>query len=195
MKNKQLWMLVGGNGAGKSTFYSKMLAPLGMPFVNADIIAKEIYPESPEIRSYEAALIAEELRNNLLAEGRTFCFETVFSHPSKIDFIAWAKGLGYEIIMIVIHLDHAGLNKARISQRVSMGGHHVADDKVEHRIPRVLENVKTAIPLCDEVRLLDNSSYENPFTPMAMIKRSTLKKQLEPLPEWAVYLLDCQFVL
>ena len=33
---KQLWLLVGGNGAGKSTFYRLILEPLGLPFVNAD---------------------------------------------------------------------------------------------------------------------------------------------------------------
>lgn len=28
---KQLWLLVGGNGAGKSTFYELVLEPLGLP--------------------------------------------------------------------------------------------------------------------------------------------------------------------
>lgn len=28
---KQLWLLVGGNGAGKSTFYRLVLEPLGLP--------------------------------------------------------------------------------------------------------------------------------------------------------------------
>jgi len=40
-KAKQLWLLAGGNGAGKTTFYRLQLEPLGMPFVNADILAKQ----------------------------------------------------------------------------------------------------------------------------------------------------------
>ncbi|MEQ3763363.1 MAG: AAA family ATPase, partial [Alcanivorax sp.] len=40
-------MLVGGNGSGKSTFYEQMLKPKGMPFINADIIAKEAFPDDP----------------------------------------------------------------------------------------------------------------------------------------------------
>lgn len=37
--------------------------------------------------SYEAALIADLFRNELLAYGKKFAFETVMSHPSKINFL------------------------------------------------------------------------------------------------------------
>jgi ABC-type molybdenum transport system ATPase subunit/photorepair protein PhrA len=30
---KQLWLLVGGNGAGKFTFYRLVLEPQGLPFL------------------------------------------------------------------------------------------------------------------------------------------------------------------
>lgn len=104
-QEKQLWLLAGGNGAGKTTFYRLQLEPLGMPFVNADVLAKQLYPDHPEQHSYEAARIAEAIRLRLLQDGRTFCFETVFSHPSKIDFVASAKALGYEIVLVFIHLE------------------------------------------------------------------------------------------
>ena len=50
----------------------------------------------------------------LLQEGRRFCFETVFSHPAKIDFVAQAKALGYEVILVFIHLKEQALNQERI---------------------------------------------------------------------------------
>ncbi|MEA3643971.1 MAG: AAA family ATPase [Lamprobacter sp.] len=56
--SKQLWLLVGGNGAGKSTFYRLYLEPLGLPFVNADILARIVYPDAPEAHSYDAAKLA-----------------------------------------------------------------------------------------------------------------------------------------
>lgn len=87
-------MLAGGNGAGKSTFYRTRLESLSLPFINVDILAKQIYPEQPEKHSYEAAKIAGIMRTQLLQQGRTFCYETVFSHPSKIDFLAQAKAPG-----------------------------------------------------------------------------------------------------
>ena len=94
MNPRQVWVLAGGNGAGKSTFYQVALAPKGVKLVNADTIAKIINPERPEAVSYQAAGIAEKIRTALLRQGTSFCFETVFSHPSKIEFIAAAKGLG-----------------------------------------------------------------------------------------------------
>jgi predicted ABC-type ATPase len=55
----QLWMRVGGNGAGKSTFYRLALESLGLPVVNADPLARILFPDAPEAPSYEAAQQAE----------------------------------------------------------------------------------------------------------------------------------------
>ena len=187
---KQLWLLVGGNGAGKSTFYRLVLEPLGLPFVNADRLAQLVYPDAAEERSYEAALLAEQQRNNLLLSGASFCFETVYSHPSKIDFTARAKALGYYVIMVVIHLERAELNAARVAQRVREGGHNVPTEKLLKRIPRMLEQVKTSIPLCDEVRVFDNSSAEDPFQAVMTIKMGGVELLQQPLPRWAAQLLE-----
>lgn len=189
VSKRQLWLLVGGNGSGKSTFYHTRLEPLGIPFINADIIARELYPDAPEDKSYDAAKVAQELRETLLQDGRSFCFETVFSHPSKIDFVAKAKALGYEIILVYVHLDSAMLNRARVAQRVFLGGHNVPDDKVEQRLPRLKANVKIAIPLCDRVYLLDNSRTDNPFAVVAEISQGRSTSETLPLPDWASSLI------
>ena len=186
----QLWLLAGGNGAGKSTFYRTRLAPFGIPFVNADLIARELFPESAEVHSYEAAQIVDEIRNNLLMEGRSFCFETVFSHPTKVDFLGKAKALSYQVILVMIHLESSSLNKARVAQRVGEGGHNVPDDKIETRIPRLLHLIKSVIPLCDHVTLLDNSSADNPFVPVVTVRNGKIEKLRDPLPGWAQELVD-----
>lgn len=161
-----------------------------MKFVNADILARQLYPEAPEAHSYEAAAQAAILRDRMLIEGRNFAFETVFSHPSKIDFLAKAKAHGYQIIMVVLHVSDVALNKARISQRVEEGGHNVPDEKVETRIPRTLANIRVAIPLCDKVYVLDNSSYDNPFRQVLMINNQSVAYAGEPLPGWARELIS-----
>lgn len=186
---KQLWLLAGGNGAGKSTFYRAQLAPRGIPFVNADIVAKLLYPHAPEAHSYAAAMLAEQMRLQLLQEGRSFCFETVFSHPSKIDFIAQAKTLNYEIILVFIHLSSVSLNQARVAQHVSEGGHHVPDEKIINRIPRVLKLIKQTLPLCDQVFILDNSRAENPFQQVVAIHNDQIQFRQHILPDWARELL------
>lgn len=185
MSDKQLWMLVGGNGAGKSTFYERMLKPHGLPFINADQIAKEVYPEDPEGRSRDAAMLAERMRFDLLTEGRSFCFETVFSHPSKVDFMAQAKALGFQIVMVFIHVDSVSLNHNRIAQRVIEGGHNVDPKKVAERIPRTLKHVGLAIPLCDQVRVFDNSRLDKPYQPVLTIVEGDRTEHMVPLPAWA----------
>lgn len=188
-KRKQLWVLAGGNGAGKSTFYHHYLEPKDIPFINADILAKQIFPQSPERHSYDAAIIAAQMRNKLLLDGNTFCFETVFSHPSKIDFVAQAKTLGYEIIFVYIHLENTALNQARVAQRVAEGGHNVPKEKVISRIPRVQKLVRQTLPLCNRVYVLDNSRTDNPFRQIAEIQNAKIKKLMTSVPKWANELL------
>ena len=184
-KRKQLWLIAGGNGAGKSTFFDFFLKPTGLPFINADILARQLDVKDTEGQSYKAAKLAEKLRFSLLQSGTSFCFETVFSHPSKIDFLASAKSLGYEIILIYIHLCNDELNLARVAQRVCEGGHNVPTDKIISRIPRTKTNVKAALPLADIVQLYDNSSHHQPFISVALLKTGRLTQQIKKLPDWA----------
>ena len=186
---KQLWLLAGGNGSGKSTFYELFLAPLKIKFVNADLIAKLISPDNPQSISYGAASLAEKERAKLLTEGISFCYETVFSHPSKIDFIAKAKGLGYEVILAYIHLGTPQLNEARVQQRILAGGHSVPVEKIHSRIPRTMKNITKALPLIDEARFLDNSSGGNPFQQVALIKLGNVEWKSDSCPDWAIQML------
>jgi predicted ABC-type ATPase len=186
----QLWLLVGGNGAGKSTFHRLALERLGLPFVNADVLARIAYPEAPEANSYAAARLADQQRDSLLLQGLSFCYETVYSHPAKIDVVARARSLGYWIILVLIHLQRPELNLARVNQRLRECGHHVPDDKVIGRIPRTLEHVRRTIPLVDELRVFANSSAESPFLPMFSRCDGVQDRPMEPLSTWAADLLE-----
>ena len=186
---KQLWVLAGGNGAGKSTFYNQHLAKYAIKFVNADLIAKDINSENPEGLSYLAASVAAKIREDLLSQGVSFCFETVFSHESKIDFLAQAKANGYKVILIYIHLFNSSLNEARVKQRVSEGGHNVPGEKIHSRIPRTMRLIKTALSIVDEARILDNSSKDDPFQQIIVMKSGNYEAKTDPLPEWARALL------
>jgi hypothetical protein len=66
---KQLWVLAGGNGAGKSTFYHQYLAKYGIKFVNAHLIARAMDSDHPARLSYEAATLATEMRENMIAQA------------------------------------------------------------------------------------------------------------------------------
>ena len=171
-------------------FLQSLLEKHGVNFINADLIAKEINPDNPEILSYQAATIAAKIREDLLSQGISFCFETVFSHESKIDFIAKAKTRGYQVILVYIHLINSSLNEARVIQRVSKGGHSVPSEKIHNRIPRTMKHIKAALPLVDEARFLDNSSKENPFQQTAVLKNGNYTEIASPLPGWAQEMLS-----
>lgn len=189
-ENKQLWLLAGGNGSGKSTFYRLVLEPRGMKFINADLIARDLGPVEIADAGYKAARMAERLRASLLEQGLSFCFETVFSHVSKIDFTARAKALGYEVILVYIHLDSPDLNEARVRQRVSEGGHDVSPEKIRSRLPRTLSNIARVLPLVDSAWLLDNSSRDNPFCQIATVRLGRVRILADPLPDWAQTILS-----
>ncbi len=187
--SRQLWVLTGGNGAGKSTFYKLHLAKYGIKFLNADLIAQDMDGENSESLSYHAATVAASIREDLISQGVSFCFETVFSHESKIDFIAQAKANGYRIILVYIHLSDSSLNEARVKQRVSEGGHSVPMEKIHSRIPRTMKFIKTALSLADQARILDNSFRDNPFQQVVVMKSGKYEAKIDPLPEWVRDLL------
>lgn len=181
---KSLWLLSGGNGAGKTTFFNLFLRPKGVAFVNADEIAKDVFPGDPQGNSYNAAQIATKMREDLLIQGRSFCFETVFSHHSKIDFVAKAKALGYCINLVFIHVGEPELNIGRVINRVKEGGHNVPEDKIRTRLPRTLKNVAIAAQLSDNFIAFDNSSFEQPFQKVLTIKKGIVTVHVENLPDW-----------
>jgi len=186
----EVWAIVGGNGAGKSTFYQLFLEPQGIPFINADVIAKEIGPENPEAVSYDAAIIASQQRAKAIQARQNFCFETVFSHPSKIDLLAQAKVAGYDINLVVIYLANVEINKARVKQRVATGGHDVPDEKIVSRIPKTHNNVAVAVELSDSVYVFDNSSYDVPFKRIATKEKGRVTFYEDDTPDWVTSLFS-----
>ena len=146
--------------------------------------------QHPEAISYAAAKLAGRLCSDLLRAGVSFCFETVFSHPSKIDFVADAKALGYEVVLVFIHLQMDELNQARVAQRVSEGGHNVPAEKIVSRIPRTLRHIRAVLPLVDRAQLYDNSSSAAPFQSIAQLENGRLVRKVDPLPSWAREMLQ-----
>ncbi len=85
-----------------------------------------------------------------------------------------ASGLGYEAMLIFICLDDPALNAARVQYRVSQGGHDVPVDRIGPRYNRSIPHCGQAIPLVDEVWLIDNTLAEASFTPMARFMHGRL---------------------
>jgi predicted ABC-type ATPase len=185
-----LVFLAGPNGAGNSTFFRQYLEDLGLPFLNADLIAGALHDAAPMASIEDFSRLAfektEDMRNSLLAEHVSFCTETVFSDPlgAKLDFLRRARSSGYAVFLVFIGLSDPELSIARVMQRVQAGGHDVPDEKLRARFPRTMSNLLAAIPLVDEAFLFDNSSDLDPFRPVAIYSYGRLITRKDPLPHW-----------
>jgi predicted ABC-type ATPase len=185
-----LVFLAGPNGAGKTTFFEAYLAGLGLPYVNADRVARDVERARPHASRDEvdrrAFAEAERLRAAFVEARLSFCAETVFSDPAgaKLGFLAEARAHGFAVFLVFVGLDGPALSVARVKQRVLQGGHDVPDAKLRARFPRTLANLRAAIPLADEAFVFDNSSYERPYRVVAVYRRGALVSRHPPLPAW-----------
>lgn len=158
---RRLDLVVGPNGSGKSTFIEQRLAPLlsDSVFVNADVIARERWPDAAEQHSYEAARIAATLRHTLIAQGESFIAETVFSHPSKLELVDAARKADY-VIAAHVMLVPVEVSVARVAVRVDEGGHSVPEDKIRERYDRLWTLVAHAVRRVDHATMYDTTGAD-----------------------------------
>ena len=107
--------------------------------------------------AYLGAILSELIRNKSLDENRTFSFETVMSHPSKLDFIREAKVKGFKTYLYFVCTESVNLNISRVQNRVQLGGHSVPTDKIKSRYTKSLILLADAVKLADRAFILDNS--------------------------------------
>jgi len=185
-----LIFLAGPNGAGKTTFFEAYLGATGLPYVNADRIAREMAAASPsgarEARDRRAFQEAETLRAAFVEARISFCTETVFSDPvgAKLAFLETARVAGFAVRLVFIGLDDAMMSIARVKQRVAQGGHDVADSRLRRRFPRTVRNLHLAVPRVEKAWLFDNSSYDHPYRLVAAYEVGRLVDRAPPLPPW-----------
>lgn len=177
-------MVAGPNGSGKTTFVTEFLARElpGYPYVNADDIAKARWPSDPGAHAYEAARVAAETRAHLIAAGRSFIAETVFSHPSKLELIRSAQQAGYNVVLHVMLVPEE-LAVRRVAYRVRSGGHDVPEPKIRERYRRLWPLVAQAISLADRAVAYDNSRAAGPVKVAEFY--GGLAIGADTWPEWA----------
>jgi len=91
------------------------------------------------IDSYLAADIAEFIRQKLLKEGISFTYETVMSHPDKIEFMKEAQKNGYKVYLYFVSTTDPEINSYRVKLRVIQNGHSVPFDKIKDRYLKVYQ--------------------------------------------------------
>ena len=159
----RLDLIAGPNGAGKTTLFERAIAPNrpGLPFVNADDIARDRFPGKELEGAYEAAGIAAAAREALIDARLDFCTETVFSHSSKLDLVIAAVDAGYDVVLHVVMIP-GQLCGPRVAMRAAAGGHDVPTEKLIARYERLWPHVATAVLHCHRTVFYDNSNDSGP---------------------------------
>lgn len=182
-----LILLAGPNGAGKSTLYETRVAPsFAAPFINADAIQRDELKDASLEASYRAAEIATARRSEMLAEGKSFATETVFSHPSKLEIIEIARKQGYIVIVMHVGVDSPDLSVARVRERVAEGGHDVPEDKVRARFERGGTLIRQAVLCADRGLVFDNSRLNEPPRQVLQFASGRLTQAAPFLPQWVL---------
>jgi predicted ABC-type ATPase len=160
MEEKNLFIIGGCNGAGKTTASFTILPEIinCKEFVNADEIAKGLSPFQPEKVSFEAGKIMLNRINELLLQEQSFAFETTLSKRSYKNKILEARKKGYNITLLYFWLESMNLAKERVKLRVQEGGHNIPEDVIERRYYKGIFNLfEIYIPNVDSYLLFDNS--------------------------------------
>ena len=178
--------IAGPNGAGKTTFYRAHLQDTALPFINADVLAHEL-----DLAAYDAAAIADSLRQTLLSRGDSFIFETVFSDPvgDKVAFLRSAAASGYTVVLCFIGIADADVSEQRVAMRLTQGGHDVPAEKLRARYPRTLTNLKAALRDLPHVLVFDNDDLAHPYRLVARFENGSPATEMTDIPDWLQSLL------
>lgn len=135
------------------------------------------------VNSYVAAVLADAIRRQLLAQGSTFTFETVMSSRDKIDFMLEAQRRGYRTYLYFVATDDPAINLARVALRVTQGGHDVPEDRVRARYRRSIDLLDEACAASDRAYVFDNSGDAHELL-VEVMGGEELQIHATQLPAW-----------
>lgn len=135
---KEVVIIAGANGSGKTTFARKFLDVTKYEFLNADDIAKEMNPEDPaQVRIAAGKALINRIHELVQAQN-SFVIESTLSGSFLLKHIESFRTAGYEINLTFIYLGSTNLCAERIKTRVLQGGHDVPIEDIVRRYKRGL---------------------------------------------------------
>lgn len=128
---------------------------------------------------------------SLVEAGESFCFETVLSTQSKVDFLLDCRRRGYFVRMFFVGTESPEINAARVARRVMAGGHDVPIPKIISRYVKSMANSVALAQQIDRAYFYDNSIEDADPRLVLRMKDGQVAKTYEgQLPEWIGQLLD-----
>ena len=181
---KRYIIYAGVNGAGKSTLYRTPAHKSIRDFrrINTDEMVQKMGDWKDVQLQMQAGKEAVKKIKEYFANGISFNQETTLCGHSTMKNIQQAKKLGYSVEMYYVGVADAQTAIERVANRVKNGGHGIPDETIEKRYSQSMENLAKAIPLCDQVIILDNTEQFLRFAVYEQGKMVSLDENI--MPQW-----------
>ena len=136
---KNVIIIAGPNGSGKTTFVSEYLRDSEVSvYIGADAIAERLVSSPEEMDSVKiqaGRLFIREIRG-LIQSGTDFIVEVTLAGKGFVRTISQLKEADYTVTIVFIFLKSPETSVARVRNRVEAGGHHVPTEDVVRRFYR-----------------------------------------------------------
>ena len=114
----ELFIVIGANGAGKTTWADANRQDLPSHFYNADSIASGLGSADEAQHQLAARGIVDRAIAQHLLRQESFGFESTYSGRSRPGIVRQAKRLGYHTYAVFLGTEHPEINIERVRQRV-----------------------------------------------------------------------------
>lgn len=141
--SKNVIVVAGPNGSGKTTFVSEYLRESEISeYISADAIAERLVSRPEDMGSVKiqaGRLFIREIQG-LIQSGTDFIVEVTLAGKGFARTISQLKRAGYTVTIVFIFLKSPETSVARVRNRVEAGGHHVPTEDVVRRFYRSKHN-------------------------------------------------------
>ncbi len=137
---KELLIIAGPNGSGKTTFAKSFLKDYKYEFLNADEIARQMTKDGSRAGNISSGKEYFKRIEKLRSNNKSIILESTLSGLFLKRMIHEFKNKNYLITVIFVYLNEPEISINRIKVRVSKGGHHVPDEDVKRRFKRGIYN-------------------------------------------------------
>ncbi len=140
VSNKEIVIIAGGNGVGKTTFARAFLQEYDYEFLNADEIAKSLSAENPNGKKISAGKLFFLRLNEAITQNKSLLIESTLSGRYLQKLVKTWRKQNYQITIIFLFAESPEILIERIAERVKKGGHFVPDGDVRRRFGRGKQN-------------------------------------------------------